>query len=443
MKHNYHELITKISIEIAESILSSESSAELVEEVAWLDGEVAQMLRKIGLQVMSHLLEALQRQLIGQEKGLGDTIHRSNEIVYSVIFGQLKLHSVYLYGAQGGQRPLRAQMGICHQGRSQTVEQALSAFGSEESFEQGAQRFEEHYGWLPDKSTVRRVTLRVAQEGEAYYRQRLEAAMALPPVAQQPPEELLVELDGCEIRTGVLVPLKQPVDDKTSAPSKPKKKRLTHWRDVRIGLVRPLDTVSKLYIGAMEDYPSVVRQLLAIAIQQGMTPKTQIVAVADGGQGLKEELEVQFHPLQFILDRPHLKSHLYETAEALGLSAEQRTAWVESRLQQIDQGRASAVIKQLRREEQQQTVDRRRQLVGYLERFEQCLHYDAFKAKGWPIGSGEVESAHRIIPQKRLKLPGAWWHPDHINPMLALRLLRANGWWKEFWQQQQLSKKAA
>ena len=40
-----------------------------------------------------------------------------------------------------------------------------------------------------------------------------------------------------------------------------------------------------------------------------------------------------------------------------------------------------------------------------------------------------------MIPQKRMKLPGAWWHPDHVNPMLALRVLRANGLWNAFWKQ--------
>ncbi len=49
------------------------------------------------------------------------------------------------------------------------------------------------------------------------------------------------------------------------------------------------------------------------------------------------------------------------------------------------------------------------------------------KSRGLPIGSGEVESAHGCItPQKRLKIPGATWHPDTINPMLALRVIRAN-----------------
>lgn len=58
---------------------------------------------------------------------------------------------------------------------------------------------------------------------------------------------------------------------------------------------------------------------------------------------------------------------------------------------------------------------------------------------GLPIGSGEIESTHRYIPQKRLEIPGATWHPDTINPMLApmlaLPVIRANNWWADFWQQ--------
>jgi hypothetical protein len=50
-------------------------------------------------------------------------------------------------------------------------------------------------------------------------------------------------------------------------------------------------------------------------------------------------------------------------------------------------------------------------------------------------GSGEIESAHKSIPQKRLKIPGAGWMSESINPMLSLRILRANEWWEDFWNQ--------
>ncbi len=39
-----------------------------------------------------------------------------------------------------------------------------------------------------------------------------------------------------------------------------------------------------------------------------------------------------------------------------------------------------------------------------------------------PVGSGEIESAHRYVAQQRLKRPGAWWRVEHAEYMLALRL---------------------
>jgi len=51
-----------------------------------------------------------------------------------------------------------------------------------------------------------------------------------------------------------------------------------------------------------------------------------------------------------------------------------------------------------------------------------------------PIGSGEIESAHRYVIQERLKLSGCWWKLENATTMLALRVLRANGDWDTYWQ---------
>ena len=65
------------------------------------------------------------------------------------------------------------------------------------------------------------------------------------------------------------------------------------------------------------------------------------------------------------------------------------------------------------------------QLQSIMAQFEQEL----------PIGSGEVESAHRHILQKRLKIPGAWWRLERAEEMAQIRALRANQRWNEFWEQ--------
>ena len=61
------------------------------------------------------------------------------------------------------------------------------------------------------------------------------------------------------------------------------------------------------------------------------------------------------------------------------------------------------------------------------------LNYREALANDLPIGSGEIESAHRYIAQLRLKRPGAWWRVEHAEYMLALRVNRRNGDWKAYW----------
>ena len=69
----------------------------------------------------------------------------------------------------------------------------------------------------------------------------------------------------------------------------------------------------------------------------------------------------------------------------------------------------------------------------YLGARKDQLKYREALAEGLPIGSGEIESAHRYVAQKRLKLPGAWWLVEHAEHMLALRINRLNGDWDAYW----------
>ncbi|MBE9193595.1 hypothetical protein IQ230_25390 [Gloeocapsopsis crepidinum LEGE 06123] len=94
---------------------------------------------------------------------------------------------------------------------------------------------------------------------------------------------------------------------------------------------------------------------------------------------------------------------------------------VNDKLHATDKGLVKLVIWQLN-SYHGQGQERIANLSGYLKRFSNAVHYEKFRAQGLPIGSGEVESAHRYIPQKRLKIPGTTWHPDTVNPMLALRI---------------------
>lgn len=69
----------------------------------------------------------------------------------------------------------------------------------------------------------------------------------------------------------------------------------------------------------------------------------------------------------------------------------------------------------------------------YIRNRPDYLDYKNAMAEGLPIGSGEIESAHRYLIQKRLKIAGAWWKIDNADKILALRVLRANREWDRYW----------
>src|SRR3989442_6032566 len=64
------------------------------------------------------------------------------------------------------------------------------------------------------------------------------------------------------------------------------------------------------------------------------------------------------------------------------------------------------------------------------------MDYPTYQQQGWPIGSGSVESSHKLVMQARMAGPGMHWKPEHVNPILALRLALCNERWPEQWAEQ-------
>ena len=85
-----------------------------------------------------------------------------------------------------------------------------------------------------------RVTKREAERAEGYMHERLESeGSAFDESLRTRPgaDQALVELDGCEIRTGTLA--SSEGSDRTPVVGGPRR-RVPAWRDVRVGLARRL-----------------------------------------------------------------------------------------------------------------------------------------------------------------------------------------------------------
>ncbi len=438
MKEIYTEFVRQASQGLAKLLLS-DLPAEQLEQVQYKDEEAKAILTMVGQEAMRVVFTDLAERVTEEAKSEGFTVERRPSIRVDVLFGAIEIESPYLWRKGRGRRPVKERLKLEHATRTPAVERALSDFGAEESFAQASVRFAEHYGFEIGASNLGRVVEEVAEEAESYLAEKLKEAESeyeQPAVVRCGVSELLVELDGCEIRTVKCETLRDAKTRQIIARS-----RKLEWREVRVGLAGRPGSVERTFVARLGSYAEVGKELFRAAIIEGLSPVTKVIGVADGGLGLREELAVHFPKLQFILDHSHLVSHLYETAEALKYKGAKREHWVRKKLEQISAGGVQKVLSELKRKAQ--NCDRAGRLRAYLKRFQDAVFYDDYIAKGYPIGSGEVESAHRYIPQKRLKIAGASWKPETVNKMLALRLIRANGWWKQFWQQRQAKFMAA
>ena len=61
------------------------------------------------------------------------------------------------------------------------------------------------------------------------------------------------------------------------------------------------------------------------------------------------------------------------------------------------------------------------------------LRYKDFRKGGYPIGSGIVESANKLVVEVRLKGAGKHWAAKNVNPMLSLRCAHASRRWERRW----------
>ena len=337
------------------------------------------------------------------------------------------------------------KFGVRHEERSQSVNAALTDFGSEHSFDEAAAIFARHYHFKISDSTIRRVTESAGRVGEQFIKNKLEGHLKAEEkgsLSEAPLEKIFLGFDGCSIRTGVLEkiesgtpstpeidisPLEVPDHSAGRTPSgRIKCRRTENWRDIRLGFAKngPEKDSKKWFIGGMRSFPDLMGDLFALSLGLGMNENTKPVATSDGGIGLYEGLDQTFCDLQFILDSFHFKEHLFETAKDLGYKNGDEKIWVTVRYKLAWEGEVKLLLKELRKEHRSTQNEKIRVLIGYVKRFSDCICYGSYKEKGYPIGSGEIESSHKYITQKRLKLAGACWRPENINPMLTLRIIK-------------------
>ena len=256
--------------------------------------------------------------------------------------------------------------------------------------------------------------------------------------------ELEVEYDGGMIPVATLEPIptqegKEP--ERTEVRGLLKRHKNCRWEEAKLGLVQvPGEVEGRLYtVRPTGELNEAFDDLLALACMKGWAENTHVRGIADGARHIRPRMAEVFNAssFRFILDRPHAKEHLAHAGEQLEkLGGSPKENWAAAALDKLEVGETAQVVSELRVAANNSANDSLRLEADYFERNQDAVAYAEYRKQGWSTASSEVESGHRSVVQVRLKLPGTWWHPDNVKKILALRMIRANGWWEEYWKHQ-------
>jgi len=305
---------------------------------------------------------------------------------------------------------------------SQPLQRVLTDFGAEESFGKAVERLKEHYGIEVPGGAVRQITEQHAET--MLYQQQL--LTELPEQGSQ--SQIIGEMDGS------MVPL---VAVKEDASSDRRKTRTVGWQEARLALARVPGSVTARFGATMGSVDQAGDQLTDCVIRLGGNSKTKIHCVGDGASWIVEQVERCFGTqANYLIDFYHVSQYLASAATSIAPNTQRQ--WLHRQQGNLKANRLTPVFKTLTMHlEPAQTEAAEapvRACYRYLSNRAKNLDYRQALKEGLPIASGEIESSHRSVLQKRLKIAGAWWKRDNAEKMIALRVRRANKEWQSYWQ---------
>jgi len=171
--------------------------------------------------------------------------------------------------------------------------------------------------------------------------------------------------------------------------------------------------------------------------RRGVGEAKAVCTVNDGADWIQGFVDLHRPDALRILDFPHAAQHISALLDALRQAAIPLPEAVLPRSLHLLKHRGPRALLRLleRLPSQVREQEGVREHLSYLSKRESLMHYPSYLADGWPIGSGMVESANKVVVQARLKGAGMHWEPKAVNPMLALRTAVCNERWDASWQE--------
>src|SRR5713101_2961593 len=316
--------------------------------------------------------------------------------------------------------PLDEQLGLLGGGLTPRGEEVLVQLSTWMPFEPARELLEDLLGVRVSKATARRATLHTGEARLSVCEAEVERLKQEVPQAPAGAEKQAMSGDGAMVH---LVG--------------------GEWAEVKtlaIGEVTrnqrgEVCTQHLSYCSRLSEAASFVEAALIETQRRGLEGATEVCAVQDGAEWLQGLVDYHRADAVRILDFAHAAEYINEIGQAVQAAGGRLPAgWLEGVLHRLKHQGPHRVLTHLSWLAARYPNPTMQEKLAYLQKREAHMQYPTYQQAGWPIGSGSVESANKVVVEARLKGAGMRWERQNVNPMLVLRNAVCNRQWNETWQ---------
>lgn len=210
-----------------------------------------------------------------------------------------------------------------------------------------------------------------------------------------------------------------------------------------VGTSRPRPEHKRVWASLKKDAAAVIDDAFAEAMRRDPKRLKEWVALVDGNDTqlalLRKGARKHGVALTVIVDFIHVLEYLWKAGqELLGEGQPATEAWVQDRALGILRGRSSLVAAGMRRSATKRGLTAEHRVAiddcaDYLLKYAKHLRYDRYLERGYPIATGVIEGACRHLVKDRMDITGARWRLDRAEAVLQLRALRSSGHFDAYW----------
>lgn len=212
------------------------------------------------------------------------------------------------------------------------------------------------------------------------------------------------------------------------------------WKEIKVGRIFHANDVVKiqenrshitdsLYVCHIGDHKGFFEKIEYHAEQY-----RKKICVADGAKWIWNWASDIYPKMIQILDFFHAMEKL-GTYAALQYEDNpvQKIKWIERQKEFLLADKVLQVIKNVSRQEpkNQNALKAKKELLSYYKNNKKRMMYGTYKEKGYIIGSGAIESAHRNVVQQRMKLSGQRWSMKGAQHIVNLRACKKSNQWSD------------